>query len=110
MQKYAKVENEETKACRVAEGSDTAYYESQGMSLQDVEQAYDGTWYLAGYAPTIPAELAKEERIVFLKSELKRTDYIWNVINEGMGTTEDYAEMINYRKACREEIRELEAE
>ena len=110
MLKYAIVVNDETKSCRVSESSDTAYCESQGMTLQDVEQAYDGTWYLVGYVPEIPEEVAKEERIIFLKAELKRTDYIWNVINEGMGTVEGYADIINYRKACREEIRELENE
>ena len=54
MQKYAKIVNEETGACIVGlgDGEEAAeYYESQGMTLLDVEQAASGGWYLAGMAP-----------------------------------------------------------
>ena len=54
MQKYAKIVNEETGACIVGlgDGEEAAeYYESQGMTLMDVEQAASGGWYLAGMAP-----------------------------------------------------------
>ena len=54
MQKYAKIVNEETRACIVGlgDGEEAAeYYESQGMTLLDVEQAASGGWYLAGMAP-----------------------------------------------------------
>ena len=54
MQKYAKVIDEETGACIVGlgDGKEAAeYYESQGMTLMDVEQAASGGWYLAGMAP-----------------------------------------------------------
>lgn len=51
MLKWAKVTNEETKLCMVGEGTDSEYYKSIGMSETDVEQAYNGAWYLKGYAP-----------------------------------------------------------
>lgn len=54
MQKYAKVVNEETGACIVGLGDGEAaaeYYESQGMTIMEVEQADSGGWYLAGMAP-----------------------------------------------------------
>lgn len=51
MQKYAKVVNEETGACIVGLGDDAEYYESQGMTLMDVEESASGGWYLAGMAP-----------------------------------------------------------
>lgn len=35
------------------------WYESIGMTEQDVEQAYNGDWYLVGYAPTQPIEELK---------------------------------------------------
>ena len=35
------------------------FYESIGMTEQDVEQAYNGLWYLAGYAPTQPLDKLK---------------------------------------------------
>ena len=51
MQKYAKIVNEETGACIVGLGDDAGYYESQGMTLMDVEESASGGWYLAGMAP-----------------------------------------------------------
>lgn len=79
MKLYAKVVNENTKACAVGFGNPEdvfktekwivgvnkdgtyvyeervttvrQYYESLGMTEQEVEQAEDGGWYLAGYAP-----------------------------------------------------------
>lgn len=61
MRAYAKVIDEETKACIVGTGSDTVFYESQGMTEQDVEQASNGRWYLEGYVPEFlpdPVEVA----------------------------------------------------
>ena len=54
MKKYAKIINEETKQCDVGLGTNTAAYESEGMTEQDVEQADDGSWYIEGYAPVKP--------------------------------------------------------
>ena len=48
------------------------FYESIGMIEQDVEQAYNGDWYLKGYAPTQPLDelkaLKRSERDAMLKS------------------------------------------
>lgn len=60
MKKYAKVINEETKACEVGLGTNSNFYQSIGMIEMEVEQAYDGQWYVAGYAPKKP-EPTKEE-------------------------------------------------
>ena len=54
MKKFAKIINEETKACEVGLGTNTTYYQSIGMTEQDVEQAYNGSWYIKGYAPVQP--------------------------------------------------------
>lgn len=54
MKKYAKVTNEETQACDVGLGTNKAFYQSIGMIEQEVEQAYDGAWYLKGHAPQAP--------------------------------------------------------
>ena len=51
MKKYAKVINEETKACEVGLGTNSAFYQSIGMVEMDVEQSFDGSWYLLGFAP-----------------------------------------------------------
>ena len=52
MKKYAQIIDNETKLCNVGVGTNTNFYKSIGMELLDVEQSYDGQWYLQGYAPT----------------------------------------------------------
>ena len=61
MKKYAKVINEETKLCEVGDGTNSAFYQSIGMTEMEVELGYDGSWYVAGYAPAKP-EPTKEEQ------------------------------------------------
>lgn len=62
MKRYAKINNEQTKTVDVGVGTNTDFYKSIGMELLDVEQAYDGQWYLQGYAPTkSDDEVALEE-------------------------------------------------
>lgn len=60
MFKYAKIINEETKQVAVGTGIKTKFYESIGMVQMEVERAFDGSWYVAGYAPQ-PPEKTKEE-------------------------------------------------
>ena len=62
MEKYAKIINEETKQCEVGLGTNTEFYKSIGMTLMNVEQAYNGNWYLLGYAPEKPAPSKEEQR------------------------------------------------
>ena len=54
MLKYAKVIDNQAKLCEVGLGTDSEFYLSVGMTEQDVEQAWDGNWYLAGFAPQKP--------------------------------------------------------
>ena len=58
---YAKIINEETKQCEVGIGTNAEFYKSIGMTEMEVELGYDGSWYLAGYAPAKP-EPTKEEQ------------------------------------------------
>lgn len=60
MLKYAKVTDDISKSCSVGLGTNSKYYESIGMTLQEVEEAYNGGWYLKGYAPTQPIDEKKE--------------------------------------------------
>ena len=62
MLKYAKIENEETKECSVGVGTNIEFYKSIGMTEMDVEQAYNGYWYITGYAPEKPAPTEEEQR------------------------------------------------
>ena len=62
MKKYAKIINEETKQCEVGIGTNVEFYKSIGMTEMDVEQAYNGSWYVEGYAPEEPAPTEEEQR------------------------------------------------
>lgn len=110
MKKYAKIENEETKICSVGLGTDTEFYQSLGMSEMDVEQAYNGDWYITGYAPEKPQDLIIREEITELKEKLSASDYAVIKIAEGAATGEEYAELIQQRGEWRAKINELEAE
>ena len=111
MKKYAKIIDENTKEVQVGVGCPDEYYIEIGMSLMDVELAYNGKWYVAGFAPIKPEpteEEIKAARIAELKALLASTDYAVIKIAEGAATKEDYAEVIANRQAWRAEINELE--
>lgn len=61
MKKYAKVINNETKLCEVGLGTNTVFYQSIGMAEQEVEQAYNGNWYLSGFVPREPEPTIEEQ-------------------------------------------------
>lgn len=63
MRTYAKIVNDETKAVVVGGGSDTQYYTSIGFSEMEVEMAWNGSYYLVGYAPLKPLEQDKKEKL-----------------------------------------------
>lgn len=59
---YAIIIDENTKLCEVGLGTNEEYYKSLGMTEMEVEQAYNGNWYVAGYAPQKPAPTEEEQR------------------------------------------------
>jgi len=65
---YAKIKDQTTKEVIVGSGTNTAFYESLGMTEMDVEQAYDGRWFVTGYAPSKP-EPTKEEKLAELDEQ-----------------------------------------
>lgn len=62
MQKWHRVINEQTKEVEVGLGTNEAFYKKLGYILGEVEQAYNGRWYLLGYAPERPLEELKEAK------------------------------------------------
>lgn len=84
MKKYAKIINEETKACEVGLGTNAKFYQSIGMTKMEVEQAYNGGWYLKGYAPEKPQEVKEQEvratRNQYLETYVdpKQLVMVWN--------------------------------
>ena len=73
MQKYAKVVNEVTKQCEIGLGTNAKYYKSIGMEEMDVEKAYNGQWYVNGYAPQ-PGQKPKEE--ILAEKRIIRNKYL----------------------------------
>ena len=65
---YAIVTNEETKAVSVGLGTDVEFYKSIGMTDMEVEQAYDSSWYVKGYAPDF-SEQIKQDKIAELDNQ-----------------------------------------
>lgn len=76
---YAKIINQETKQCDVGSGTNSKFYKSIGMALMEVEQAYNGQWYLKGYAPEKPTEIIQQEFSnaiqTFLDSKAQELNY-----------------------------------
>lgn len=110
--KYAKIINEETHEVIIGVGVDEEYYKEIGMSEMDVELAYNGLWYEAGYAPVKP-----EPTVLEIKAEMRaiRDDYIndieWRVSRyrdqkemgvETSDTEEEYTKVLQYIQYLRD--------
>lgn len=102
---YAKVINKKTKQCEVGLGTNAKFYRSIGMIEMDVEQSYDGSWYVKGYAPKKPQEIINQERIAELEKYLTTTD--WYAIRFADTGEEIPAEIKKTRQDAREEISKL---
>lgn len=111
MKKYAKVINEETKACEIGDGTNLAFYQSIGMTEQEVEQAYDGNWYLAGYAPEKPEPTKEEQQKARENAYIAEADPITchiNRLKDEEQTEEviaEIAQLVEKRKAKVKEIK-----
>lgn len=105
MKRYAKIINQKTKEVQVGTSTNSKFYESIGMKIQDVEQAYNGSWFIKGYAPKKPESLIKEERIIELENYLKSTD--WYAIRFADTDEEMPADIKKARQDAREEISKL---
>lgn len=108
---YAKIINEETKLCEIGIGTNVTFYQSIGMTEMDVEQGYDGNWYVKGCAPIKPEPTEYEkaqERIAALKAEIAAVDYKQFKYLRGELTAEEWEEVKAYIQARTAEINELE--
>lgn len=108
MLKYAKIINEETKACEVGLGTNSSFYQSIGMVEMDVEQAYNGNWYISGYAPEKPAPTREEISALREQAYVKDVDVLHAQKDRktilGIWTDEDEANYIAEVKARSEDI------
>lgn len=111
MKKYAKVTNQETKLCEVGLGTNAEFYKSIGMTEMDVEQAYDGSWYVKGYAPVQPVdEYNAEQKEKRSQAYTERTDPLtlrkMRKLALGEWTEEDEAQYVAEIQAISEQINE----
>ena len=109
MQKYAKIEDDKSKICSVGIGTNSSYYESIGYQLMDVEHAYNGQWYLSGYAPEKPDDTKKAEirhiRDNLLNGMTWRIERYEEQVELGIeptDTPEVYKMIIRYRQYLRD--------
>lgn len=65
MKKFAKLLDKETGlvSVSIAADPDMPYFTEHGYAYHEVEQAYNGNWYLVGYAPEQPLEEAKAQKL-----------------------------------------------
>ena len=63
---YCKYDNNTKKCLEVGIGTNTEFYKSIGMVDREVEQAYDGSYYLKGYAPTQNLDELKSDKLAEL--------------------------------------------
>ena len=74
MKKFVKILDNESKLCSIGIGTDTEFYRSIGMSEMEVEQAYDGSWYVKGFAPEKPVEELQAQVRSVRNQYLEQTD------------------------------------
>ncbi len=106
---YAKIVNEETKVCEVGLGTNTEFYRSIGMSEMEVERAYDGQWYLKGFAPEKPADekaaearAERDRRIDAIRWRIERYQTQEAAGLETTDTAENYKAILLYVQALRD--------
>lgn len=84
---FAKIVNQQTKEVQVVQGAKLA--QILGAVEMDVEQAYNGAWYVKGYAPSKP-EPTTEQKVQALENETGLTRAIREVVLSGDVTVSKY--------------------
>lgn len=94
MKKYAKIFNDKTKECFVGIGTNEKLYKAVGMNETDVEQAFNGKWYIMGYVPRKPESTYAEKRRLEYPAVSEQLDMIyWDKVNNTNFWQEKIAEI-----------------
>ena len=109
MRLLAKILNEETKQVDVADLRQKDHFEKIGFSEQEVEQAWNGSWYLKGYAPEKPtnekaaeARAERDRRIDAIRWRIERYQTQEAAGLETTDTAEHYKAILLYVQALRD--------
>ena len=114
---FYEIIDKKTKKVNVGLGSNDSFYKSIGMiecNEDEVEQGYDGAYYLKGYAPQKPLEDLKKEKIQELKNNCQKYIYskypIYKQLNatNGLATEEEISQMITFIQKARLLCKETE--
>ena len=97
---YAKIIDEKTKQVSIGVGTNVDYYRSIGMSEMEVEQAWNGEWYLKGYAPEKPVEEKQAEVRAVRNQYLYDTDNYVSIPDFPITEAEE-TQYIQYREYLR---------
>lgn len=103
MKKYAKIIDNKTKEVQIGVGCPDEYYVEIGMTLMDVEQAYNSSWYVLGYAPAKPEPTVDEmkENVRSVRNGyLKDTDF--TQLNDAPFIAEEKLQYAQYRQYLRD--------
>lgn len=60
------------------------------MTEQDVEQAWDGNWYLTGFAPVKPVPTDAEISVIRAQLYASDSDAVFNSYQQGVASLQDY--------------------
>ena len=71
---YCKYDNETKKCLEVGTGTNTEFYKSIGMEDLEVEKAYDGSYWLKGYAPNQNLDELKSDKLAELTAITSKFD------------------------------------
>ena len=104
MEKYAKIIDNETKEVQIGVGCTDEYYIEIGMTLMDVEQAYNGLWYKSGYAPEEPEE-DKQAKVRLIRDTYLQ-QYDFTQLDDAPFTAEEKAVYARYRQYLRDYTKE----
>ena len=100
MKKYAKIIDSKTYEVQLGVGCSDEYYQEIGMTLMEVEQAYNGLWYVAGKAPQ-ESQAEKEQKVRAVRNcYLSMTDF--TQLPDAPITTEEKAQYAGYRQYLRD--------
>ena len=109
MKLLAKISNEKTKQVDVADLRQKDHFEKIGFSEQEVEQAWNGSWYLKGYAPEKPVEeraaedrAERDRRIDAIRWRIERYQTQAAAGLETTDTAEHYKAILLYVQALRD--------
>lgn len=98
---HYKIHDQETNEVLIAVGDDIQFFESMGYTeVGEVERAYDGRYFVAGHAPTMPQEEVATQVRAERARKIAETD--WYMMPDYPSNPQNLEELKVYRQALRD--------